>query len=87
MKSPIISEFYVKVAQLYPLIRVVEAMQVDSYIFNDNTDDFVHSFNTDESKEIEVTENLILLESVQDAFAPATHQGNIGSNGFMALST
>ena len=42
---------------------------------------FIPSFNTDDSKEYEVTENFVLLESVQDAFAPATHKGNIGSKG------
>ena len=66
---------------MYPLIRAVEAMQVDSYIFNDNTDDSVHSFNIDPSKEFEVTENFVLLETVQDAFALATPKDSIGSNG------
>ena len=47
---------------------------------------FIPSFNTDDSKEYEVTENFVLLESVQDAFAPATQKGNIGSKGSKALT-
>ena len=43
-------------------------------ICSDIIDNLIPSFNTDESKELEVTENFILLESVQDAFAPATHK-------------
>ena len=43
-------------------------------IHRDNNAVFDPSFNAEESKEVEVTENLILLESVQDAFAPATQK-------------
>ena len=53
-------------------------------IYSDNNAMFTPSFNIDDSKDYEVTENFVLLDSVQDAFAPATHQGNIGSNGSMA---
>ena len=45
---------------------------------------FAPSFNTEESKEYEVKENFVLLESVQDAFAPATQKGSIGSKGSKA---
>ena len=54
-------------------------------IYNDNTDDFVPSFNY-EIKEFEVKENSILFESVQDAFAPRYAEGNIGSKGSLALA-
>ena len=42
---------------------------------------FAPSFNTDDSKDYEVKENFILLESVQDAFAHATQKDDMGSNG------
>ena len=55
-------------------------------IHRDNNAVFAPSFNADESKESEVTENLVLLECVQDAFVPATHKGNIGSNGSKSVT-
>ena len=50
-------------------------------IDNDNNTVFVPSFNDDPSKEFEVKENFVYLETVQNAFAPATPKDSIGSNG------
>ena len=44
-------------------------------IYSDNNAVFTPSFNIDESKESEVTENFSLLKSVQDAFAPPLRKG------------
>ena len=63
---------------LFTCCRSNAGMIVD---FNDNIDDSVHSFNAEEIKEFEVTENLVLWTLVQNAFAPATPKDDMGSNG------
>ena len=50
-------------------------------IYNDDNDVFTLSFNAEEIKEFEVTENLVLWTLVQNAFAPATPKDDMGSNG------
>ena len=47
-------------------------------IDNDNNTVFVPSFNAEESKDYEVKENFVLLNSVQNAFAPATQKDSRG---------
>ena len=70
----------------YTLFTCCRAMQVEfDLVYNDNNDDFVPSFNT-EVKESEVKENSCSFKSVQDAFAPPTQKGSIGSNGSKALT-